>query len=182
MAAAGCGSSSRTAPISTSPASGPPSAASPSRSSPRSSGSRWCARSGSRTATAAACSACTRTVRSPTSSAAGVPSPPSPRRLLPGKLRRTPGVVGGDPFRGILALEEPLLQLPLEGETLLEPDLEPARHRALDEADGLRCLGGRDELPRVLERGSAEPLGVRVDDLVHEAVGLRFLHRERRAF
>src|SRR6266850_4538640 len=85
-------------------------------------------------------------------------------RLLPRELRRAPGVVGGDAFLRVLALEEALLQLALEGEALLEPDLDASGDCALDQPDGARGFRWRDELARVFERSGAEVARRHVED------------------
>src|SRR5688572_26343729 len=64
------------------------------------------------------------------------------------------------PFLGVIALEQLLLQLALQGQTGLERHLGPRLHRSLDAADR---LGGAV--------GWAELLGVGVD-LVEEVVAL----------
>src|SRR6185503_2606155 len=59
-------------------------------------------------------------------------------------------------LRRVLALEEPLLQLALEGEPFREARLQPGVYRALDVTDRAARRPRRRELPGVLEHGVAE--------------------------
>src|SRR6266478_5712516 len=106
----------------------------------------------------------------------------TPARLLPGELRSAPGVVRGDPFLRVLSLEQPLLQLTLQGETLLEANFQSGSDGALDEPDGARGLRRRHELSRVLERPGAELPRRGVDDGVDQPERLRLVDRKRRRF
>src|SRR5882724_1736680 len=81
----------------------------------------------------------------------------------PLELRGALGDVGVEPFLGVRALEQLLLQLALDGETALERHLGAGLHGALDPADRLRGPVGRAEL-----------LGVLVD-LAHEVVAVQNL-------
>src|SRR5947208_5570372 len=103
-------------------------------------------------------------------------------RLLPGELRRAPGVVRGDAFLRVLSLEQALLELALQGEALFQADFQSGGDSALDEPDGARGLRRRHELSRVLERPGAELPRRGVDDGVDQPERLRFLDRERRRF
>src|SRR5256886_9847813 len=106
----------------------------------------------------------------------------TPARLLPGELRSAPGVVRGDPFLRVWALEQPLLQLTLQGETLLEADFESSGDRALDEPDGARGFRRGHELARVLERLVAKLPRRSVDDRVDQPERFCLVDRERRPF
>src|SRR4051794_16208416 len=64
---------------------------------------------------------------------------------LAAELRLPLLVVGGETLDRVLALEEQLLQLALEGQAALERDLPSRLHGALDAADGLGRLVGRAE-------------------------------------
>src|SRR3954447_14423005 len=101
---------------------------------------------------------------------------------LPGELRRSPGVVRRDAFLCVLAFEEPLLKLALESKALLESDLQPRGHRALDEADGARRLRWRHELAGVLDRALPELSWRRVEDGVDQPEPLRLVDADRHAF
>src|SRR5262245_18619997 len=97
-------------------------------------------------------------------------------RLLSGELGRALLDVGRQAFLRVVALEELLLELPLDRERLAKGDLEPRLDRALDATHGLRGLAGRHELTRVLDHLRVEAVGV--PDVVHEAPLLRVLERE----
>src|SRR5437773_823444 len=99
--------------------------------------------------------------------------------LLAAELRGTLLHVGGKSLLGILAREKLLLQLALDRQRLAERNLEAGLDGALDAAHGLRGLGGREELPRVLHHLRVEAL--RLEDVVHEAHRVCVLERERRA-
>src|SRR5215472_17029200 len=86
--------------------------------------------------------------------------------------------VGVEPFLRVLALEEQLLQLALDGERLRERHLRTGLHRAFDVPDRLGGLVRRRELLRVGHHVAHEPLAVAVVDLRDHAKLLRFLERE----
>src|SRR5438105_1294484 len=102
--------------------------------------------------------------------------------LLSAELGRSPGVVRGKAFLRVLSLEQPLLQLTLQGETLLEADFQSGGDGALDEPYGARGFRRRHELARVLERPGAELPRRSVDDRIDQPERLSLVDRERRRF
>src|SRR5437764_2716120 len=102
----------------------------------------------------------------------------SPQRLLARELRSPARVVRRYPFLRVLALEQALLELPLESETLLEPHLQPGGHRPLDEPDRASRLRGWYELPRVLQGATPELGPGSTHHRVDQAERFRLLHRE----
>src|SRR6185503_11462997 len=97
-------------------------------------------------------------------------------RLLAGKLGRALLDVRREPFLGVVAREELLLELALDGERLAERNLEPRLDRALDAPDRLRGLVRRQELLRVFEHLRVEIL--RLEHVVHQAHRESILERE----
>src|SRR5690606_28125819 len=69
--------------------------------------------------------------------------------------------VRGQPLPRIVALEEELLQLPLDRQPLGDRHLPTGLHRALDVTHRLRRPGRRREAPRVLEHLVQELLAAR---------------------
>src|SRR5205823_14794881 len=137
----------------------------PCHSSRVSSAWRSFASSVSRTATAAARSGSSRIASGLWTRLRSSPR----RRSLPTELRRPASVVSREPLGGVVSFEQALLQLTLPREPLLEPDLQPGRHRAFDETYRARRLGRRNELARILERGAAEPVRGNVEHRIDEA-------------
>src|SRR5215831_14535556 len=108
----------------------------------------------------------------------GVTSVAISRRLFPFELRDSLLLVGRDAFLGVLALEEELLELPLDRERGFRRKVPAGLDRALDPADRLRGLVGRDELASVVH-DLLPPLRRRgVDDLIDEAHLEGLLERE----
>src|SRR5262245_11905347 len=85
--------------------------------------------------------------------------------------------VGAQALLRVLRLEQPLLQLALERQRVLERHLGPGDDAALDEADRLARLVRRAEPPGVLE--DLLPEAVRLEDVRHQAEGESLLERER---
>src|SRR5207249_3923329 len=93
------------------------------------------------------------------------------RTLLAAEGRLALLVVGCDALLGVVAHEQLLLQLALEGETRRERQLGARLHGALDGADGPGGLGGRAEGTSVLEHLGVESF--RRDELVDETQAVR---------
>src|SRR5438093_1366005 len=111
----------------------------------------------------------------------GPPAAPSrrPSPLPTAEARLALLHVGAQAFLRVVALEELLLQLALDRERLLERDLAPALHRALDAPHGLRGAVRRAELLGVL-LDLLQELVVRagLPDLVDDPQVLRALEVE----
>src|SRR5262245_47097491 len=76
--------------------------------------------------------------------------------LLPGELRRALLEVRRDPFPGIVALEQELLQFPFDRESFAESGFSARLHCALDAADGATGFVRRTELAGVIENNVEE--------------------------
>src|SRR5918993_1724563 len=88
------------------------------------------------------------------------------------------------PFSRIVALEETLLQLALEGEAFGKAGLEARLHGTLDVADGFRGLVRRRELPRVFLDRLRETAAVQLrvaPHVIDQAEVPRVLERRQRA-
>src|SRR5438094_10346092 len=106
------------------------------------------------------------------------------RCLFPRELCFSLLVVRAEAFLRVFALEELLLQLPLERQRGLERDLCSGLHAALDAADRLRGLVRRAEAPRVLHHPVPPLLAVLLGgpDVVDDAEAVRFLEVEETPF
>src|SRR3954468_13553947 len=97
------------------------------------------------------------------------------RDLFALELRRAPRVVGRNAFLRVVSLEEPLLQLALERQSLLDSHFEPGGDGTLDESHGARRFPRWHEPARVLQGTGAEFARRRVDDRVHKPERFRLV-------
>src|SRR5215470_12683463 len=71
-------------------------------------------------------------------------------RLFSFELRHALLLIGGDAFLGVVALEEKLLQLALDGKRRLNRKVPTCLNGPLDAADGLGRFVGRHELAGIV--------------------------------
>src|SRR5689334_23310994 len=112
-----------------------------------------------------------------------VPAPRTPTVLTATELRFPFFETGLDAFFGIVTFKEPLLQLPLEGQSFGEAGFQSRLDRALDVADGLCGLVRRRELLRVLvhARRKGALVETAAPDVIDQADPERLFERKQRS-
>src|SRR6202011_5698495 len=95
------------------------------------------------------------------------------------ELRNSLLLIGGNAFLCVLALEEQLLKLPLDGQGRLGGQIPTRLDGALDAPDRPRGLVGRHELPRVIHDLFPPIFRGGIDDLIEQAHLVRLLEGER---